>query len=296
MTKLVRNRIGAGDIALIVKTVGLLIVLLFVITLFFAGGVLLFDRLIMPAFTNLGAEVELPDIVEKDFYAARNELTALGLELEKIEESFHDFIDEGFIIEQTPPPFTRVKRGRTVGAVVSRGPQMVIIPDLTRLTLDQARTKLQEFQLLPGSVVQRPDTTPEGTVIEQTPAQGVTTLRNTRVNLIVSSGPATTTVMIPRLVSLGLPRALEIIRDDLKGRVWIDWEIDETQMHMTVIGQTPEPGIEVEGRPIIDLRVAIRSGFMPTSAHFDTTGIGAPPPWLRRGGAAIPPIIPSRGR
>jgi len=292
MIKLAHNRSGAGDLTLILKTVGLLIILLFVVTLFFGGGILLFDRLIMPAFTNLGAEVELPDIVEQDFYAAKSDLAELGLELEKIEENFHDFVEEGYIIEQTPAPFTRVKRGRTVGAVVSRGPQMVIIPDLTRLTSDQARTRLQEFQLLIGSIDYRPDDTPEGTVIEQTPAQGVTTLRNTRVNLVVSTGPATTTVMIPRFVDMGLRDVLDLIRDDLDGRVWIEWEFDDSQMNMTVIEQSPEPGVEIEGRPIIDLRVAIRTGFQPTSAHFDTTGIGAPPPWVRQLGRDAPPVIP----
>ncbi|MCK4772716.1 MAG: PASTA domain-containing protein [Candidatus Latescibacteria bacterium] len=278
---------GSGDLLLIFKTVGLLILLLVIIALFFLGGMIVVDRVVMPAFTKLGSEVELPDIVDQDFYAAKRALTELGLELEKIEEEFSPVYEEGHIIEQTPPPFTKVKRGRTVGVVVSRGPEEIVIPDLTRLSEDQARAKLREFGLLLGSVTSRPDNAPEGTVIDQRPVANVKSLRKRRVDLVISSGPARLSVRIPLLVNEGLGRALDIIRE-LNGLVWIEWVEDDESMMMTVIGQSPEPGSEVEGKPIFDLRVAIRTGFTP--APPDTVGIGAPPPLIRR--LQFPPFPP----
>lgn len=286
MRALMRDSGGEGDFVLILKTAGLLVVLLFIIAAFFGGGMILVDQLVMPAYTSLGAEVELPDIVGKDFYEAKQQLEALDLILERIEENFHSVIEEGRIIEQTPPAFSKVKKGRTVGVMVSRGPEEIIIPDLTRLTQDQARAKLLEFGLILGRIDTRPDDTPEGTVIDQRPAPNVKSLRNTRVDLTVSSGPVTMTVLIPRLLNQGLNSALDTIRD-MNGRVWIEWVEDDSQVMMTIIEQSPEPGLEVEGSPVFDLKVAIRTGFRPSPSMIDTAGIGALPPWMRR-----PPIIP----
>ncbi|MFC1545390.1 PASTA domain-containing protein [Gemmatimonadota bacterium] len=291
MTTLRSNSNGGTDFGIILKTAGLLIVLLLIITAFFLGGMVLVDQVIMPAWTDLGSEVELPDVVDLDFYAAKSDLGEIGLELERIEESFHAVIDEGRIIEQVPPPYTRVKKGRTVGVVVSRGPEEVIIPDLTRLTTDQARARLQEFGLTLGSITSRPDNAPEGTVIDQRPTATLKALRNTRIDLVISSGPVHTTIPIPRLVNMGLNGALARIRD-LDGKVWIVWVEDDSQVMMTVVGQLPEPGMEIEGQLVFDLTVAVRTGFRPTAAMVDTVGIGAPPPWMR--GGDVPP--PDGGR
>lgn len=293
MTTLRNNRNGSTDLGMIMKTAGLLVLLLIIVTTFFFGGMLLFDQVIMPAWTDLGSEVELPDVVDLDFYKAKGDLAEIGLQLERIEESFHAVIDEGRIIEQVPPPYTTVKKGRTVGVVVSRGPEEVIIPDLTRLTTDQARARLQEFGLLLGSITNRPDDAPEGTVIDQRPTATLKALRNTRVALVVSSGPIHTRIPIPRLVNMGLNGALGRIRE-LNGLVWIEWVEDDSQVMMTVIRQLPEPGIEVEDQPVFDLTVAVRTGFRPTAAMVDTAGIGAPPPWMR--GGDVPPPPPEEGR
>ena len=291
MRAVLKSQTGSGDLLMLIKTVGLLIVLLVIIAFFFLGGMLLIDRVVMPSLTRLGSEVELPDIVDEDFYTAKRALIELGLELEIIDEEFSPVYEEDHIIEQIPPPFTKVKKGRTVGVVVSRGPEEIFIPDLTRLSEDQARTKLREFGLLLGRVTSRPDNVPEGTVIDQRPVANVRSLRNRRVDLVISSGPARMSIRTPLLINEGLERALSTIRE-LKGLVWIEWVEDDDSVMMTVIEQNPEPGREVEGQPVFDLKVAIRTGFTPSPP--DTAGIGAPPPFMR--GLRLPPIPPAQER
>jgi beta-lactam-binding protein with PASTA domain len=281
------DRRESGGFALIVRTVLLLILLLFVIGVFFAGGVVLVDRIFMPAFTHLGAEVELPDVVDQEFYRARQILLELGLELERTGEEFSPVIEEGKIIDQSPAPFTRVKRGRMVGVVVSRGPEEIIIPDLRRLPEDQAKARLQEFGLTLGSVTSRPDNAPNGTVIDQRPEPNLKSLRNRAVDLVISSGPARVSIPIPRLINQGLDGALRTIRD-LQGKVWIEWIENSANLPLTVIGQSPEPGISVAGTPVFDLQVSIPPGWSITPP--DTVGIGAPPPWQR-----IRPVLPPPG-
>lgn len=291
MRAVLKSQTGSGDLLMLIKTVGLLILLLVIITAFFLGGMTLIDRVVMPSLTSLGSEVELPDIVDEDFYTAKRALIELGLELEKIDEEFSPVYKQDHIIEQIPPPFTIVKKGRTVGVVVSRGPEEIFIPDLIRLSEDQARTKLREFGLLLGRVSSRPDNVPEGTVIDQRPVANIRSLRNSRVDLVVSSGPVRVMISTPLLINEGLERALSTIRE-LRGLVWIEWVEDDDSVMMTVIAQTPEPGREIEGQPIFDLKVAIRTGFTPSPP--DTAGIGAPPPFMRR--LRLPPIPPAQER
>ena len=281
-----RDSRGSSDLVLILKTLGLLVVLLLVITAFGLGGIVLVDRVVMPTVTSLGSEVELPDIVDQEYYAARRTLQDLGLELEVIDEDFSPVIDEDHIIDQVPPPFTQVKKGRMVGVVVSRGPERIIVPNLVRLSEEQARARIRDAGMTVGRINERPDDSPRGTVIEQNPTAGVETLIKTPIELVVSTGPTAVTVPIPRLINMGLDQALQTIRD-LKGRVWVEWVEDNSSLFLTVVGQTPQPGELVGITPIFDLRVALRSGAVPPP--IDTTGIGAPPPWQRPARVLPPP-------
>ena len=289
MRAVLKSQTGSGDLLMLIKTVGLLIVMLVIIVFFFLGGMLLVDRVVMPSLTSLGSEVELPDIVDEDFYTAKRAVIELGIELEIIDEEFSRVYEEDHIIEQIPPPFTKVKKGRTVGVVVSRGPEEIFIPDLTRLSEDQARSKLREFGLLLGRVTSRPDNVPEGTVIDQRPVANVRSLRNRSVELVISSGPARMSIRVPLLINEGLDRALSTIRL-LEGLVWIEWIEDNDSVMMTVIEQSPEPGREVVGQPIFYLKVAVRTGFTPSPP--DTAGIGAPPPLIRQ--LQLPQIPPGQ--
>lgn len=287
-----KDPVGGGDAILVLKTIGLLVVLLTVISAFVLGGMVLVDRIIMPAYTRLGSEVELPDIVEEDFYEARNQLTELGVQLERAEEDYNPVIPEGYIIDMQPSAYTRVKKGRTVRVVVSKGPEEIIVPDLVRMSEDQARTRLQEMRLTLGTITTRPDRAPEGTVIDQSPPSGTKTV-NPRVDLVVSTGPEQTSVRVPDLVNLDMYEAIQVIKER-GGRVWIEWVRDEQSLMYTVLEQSPAPGTQVQGDPVFDLKVSLLPGASEPALQ-DTVGMGAPPPWLRGGGSRERPRRPPPG-
>jgi eukaryotic-like serine/threonine-protein kinase len=267
---------GLPALAMVIKSVLMLMLLLVVVGVFGLGGVILVDQIIMPAYTQLGAEVELPDIVEKEFYAARRDLSPLGVTLEKIGEEYHAVIPEGSIIEQSPQAFSRVKKGRTVEAVVSRGPERVIIPDLLRQGEEQARTRLRQSNLEPGSVSRRADSAPPGTVIEQNPFAGAQAIRGTRVNMVISTGPERITEPVPRLVNRDVFEAIRLIRA-LNGRIRVEWVQDDQNMMFTVLEQVPSPGVMVGAATVFDLKVSLLPGVVAPALP-DTVGYGAPPP------------------
>ncbi|MCM1026235.1 MAG: PASTA domain-containing protein [Roseburia sp.] len=105
-------------------------------------------------------------------------LTSLGLIVE-IQEEYSEYA-EGVVMEQSVAPGEQTHRGETVVLTVSKGydtfidtEQAVTIPDLTGMSLDEAREELKKYGL---SVAK--ESTKEvsgkkaGSILEQTPAPG----------------------------------------------------------------------------------------------------------------------------
>ncbi|MEO1055733.1 MAG: PASTA domain-containing protein [Actinomycetota bacterium] len=68
----------------------------------------------------------------------------LQLVLAEGEAVFSDTIEPGLIVTQNPAPETPVERGGTVTVQVSKGPDIVALPDLTGLSFDEAQTLLTD--------------------------------------------------------------------------------------------------------------------------------------------------------
>lgn len=95
------------------------------------------------------------------------------------------------VIRQYPKEEVPLVPGKDkVQLVVSRGPEMVSVPDVVGLTEEQARQKLAEAQLAVGKVQNKPDyKTPAGVVVQQAPYKpGDQAPKGRAVDLWVSSG------------------------------------------------------------------------------------------------------------
>ena len=66
---------------------------------------------------------EVPNIKGKTYDAAKQELAALGLRLEKSGDKYDDNVAEGLIIAQSPEGSTKIKDGGTVYVTLSKGPE-----------------------------------------------------------------------------------------------------------------------------------------------------------------------------
>jgi serine/threonine-protein kinase len=116
----------------------------------------------------------------------------------------------GTIIEQDPPAGTLVPEGAEVTIVVSLGPEVVAVPDVTQQRFDAAQATLQQA----GFVVARQDapsqTVQTGFVISQNPQAGGRIGKGETVTLTVSAGDV---VAFPDVVANGtlLPQAQQQI-------------------------------------------------------------------------------------
>ena len=181
---------------------------LFIIFLIFLGFVLLMDYVLMPLYTKHGNEYELPDVTDQPYEEAVEILENEGFEPLVQDSVYDETISPGFVIQQNPLPYSRVKQGRRVYLVVSIGEKPLYIPQLIGLTPQDAEFRLKEQSLtLNKTFYEFSEFYPRGVVINQSIPVGEQVRKNQRVNITVSLGTAPTSLEIPNLVGQSLETA-----------------------------------------------------------------------------------------
>ena len=115
----------------------------------------------------------IPDLVNSDPAAARSALEVQNLVVAQLPDEFSDVVAAGLVLRTDPPAGSVVARGTTVNLVVSKGPDVVAIPPLANLTIEQTTEALTAAGLTVGVVTGDP----AGVVIDAQ-FQGVSLLAN----------------------------------------------------------------------------------------------------------------------
>lgn len=146
-----------------------------------------------------GNSVPTPNIVGQTTAAATETLSESGLTLVITEEQFSETVPADQIISSDPEPGGGVREGSAVGAVVSKGPERYLIPDVQGLSVAEATAAITDANLAIGSTTQVfDDQVPVDAVSSTTPKIGSAVQSGTSVDISVSKGPKP--VPIPDLV------------------------------------------------------------------------------------------------
>ena len=133
--------------------------------------------------------IEVPQVVGKKLDEAQQQLKDLGLRVE-IEEKFDDKIEAGYIIKQEPVEGEEVAGKSTVTVTVSKGIEMVNVPNLLGKSLDEAKKMIDEAKLKLAAIINETDTTKEDNVIiKQTIEGGKEVEIDTEIMITVNSLP-----------------------------------------------------------------------------------------------------------
>ncbi|NEC79187.1 PASTA domain-containing protein, partial [Streptomyces sp. SID7958] len=89
-----------------------------------------------------GRPVDLPDVTGDELDDARAELEEAGLVVEVAPERVHSEHDAGEVARQSPAAGREVAEGDTVTLTLSKGPEMVEVPDVVGDSVDEAKQKL----------------------------------------------------------------------------------------------------------------------------------------------------------
>jgi serine/threonine-protein kinase len=95
-------------------------------------------------------QVEVPDVAGLSEQQARDRLAEAQLEVDKVILQADPEIPEGEVIKTDPPARTKVDPGSKVNLIISSGPEKpgeVIVPDLTGMTPEAARQRLEALNL-----------------------------------------------------------------------------------------------------------------------------------------------------
>lgn len=134
-----------------------------------------------------GAEqVSVPAVVGQTLNAARQQLSAEGLEISSEQEPSDR--PEGEVIDQSPDAGTQVDAGSTVTLIVSSGPDevRVTVPATVGLTQSEAESQLTDLGLVPSVQTRSTSIEPQdGRVVDQSPSSGSQVLEGSTVVITV---------------------------------------------------------------------------------------------------------------
>lgn len=206
---------------------------------------LLFNHLIMPAYTRYNATVQVPDVSNRSIEEARQILTERGLGMGQPLQRFDRERQPNVILDQIPPPNAAVKPGRLIYVTVNAGTiPPVTVPRLEGLSLREARNRLQIDGL--KIEAERPDSVPspyKNTVTRQEPRAGATVKQGDGIKLWYSTGLGQRTVLVPDVTGMSLREAKQLLlRSNLRSVVL---DRDENEDDPIIVRQSRDPGTHV---------------------------------------------------
>lgn len=158
-----------------------------------AGGTVLKGTAVRLVVSAGPAPRTVPDLTNMTRDEATAALQALGLTFTEAPEEFSNDIGPGRVIRQEPAAGGSAERGSAVTVVISKGQDLVALPDLTGMTYDQMVTALTNAGFTLGPV--QGDTTQPlmAVYVNNAPAgPGQVALRGTAAVLVFAPTPAPT--------------------------------------------------------------------------------------------------------
>ncbi len=230
---------------------------------FIAGLLLLLilmDTWVMPHYVGLDRVVSVPSVVGMNTSAARKMLEDKGLSVRVRNEYYNNNVPAGYITNQIPFPNTQVKPARTIYLDISKGKQLLEMPDLIGLTLRDA--KLKFLQMNNGLELNRVSynynkNLPPDVIASQSISKGTKVAQGAQVDVVVSLGAEDAYSVVPLLIGKGVEEAKRLIATAglTLGEV-VTGEKNETMLPGTVINQIPPAKDSVRSGTPVTLTVS----------------------------------------
>ena len=198
-------------------------------------------------------EVEVPNLVGRDFDEVVEEYAKQGIEIIQDKTEFSSEQPEGYIISQTPEKGTKTK-DKKVYVVVSKGEKLVEVPDVTGKDIKVAKYELENTL---GFVVETEEVINEkvtaGIIISQDPKEGEKPYGST-IKLVVSKGDGKESVLMPNVVGKSESEAKSEL-ENLKLTVNIKYSEDNSKSNGVVISQSYPQNQELKEGDVVDITV-----------------------------------------
>lgn len=174
---------------------------------------LLVDAVIMPSYTRHDVSTSVPNVEDLPFEKAKTKLQSRSLKVQRQVGRYNPNVDTGIVVDQTPLPTQKVKPGRRVYLTVNAGEvPMVKMPDLSGMSVREAKNRVSSIGLAVGSVQEDPIPSPyANTITKQEPAPNDSLEEGETVALWYSTGLGDQQVDVPNLVGLSVEEAERLL-------------------------------------------------------------------------------------
>ena len=208
------------------------------------GGFFFIDMVVMPRVVGIERDlVEVPEVRKLTLEQGKEKFFAVGLLTEIRSRDYDNAIPEDGIVSQIPEPGSKVKKGRRISVVISKGKEISVIPIVKNMTERQARMELKKCGFQLGEIKKTfNDKQPAETIIDAFPPGGTTISRDMKVDLSISKGQKPTSTEMPNIVGESLAEAgKKIEKSGLKvGK--ISYRNSPSLLPGTVVSQSISPG------------------------------------------------------
>lgn len=218
------------------------------------GAFIVFLLAFVWAFLSFGnfwsnATVDVPNVVGKQVIVAKHILEDNHLRVSVSEVSNPD-VPAGQVISQSPEANEQVKEQRTVHLVVSKGVGDITMPDITGMTLDQARTRLKSLGLVIGKITTASDDSKEdGVILMQSPPGDSKVTKGATVDVTVNRVKSKK-VELPNLVGMTVKDAKDALTSLGLNVGTISGAGDDTAV---ITQQSPEAGSSLDANTSVAL-------------------------------------------
>jgi len=205
-------------------------------------------------------KISVPSLVGMSQGEAKSDLKDLGLNIQVVEEVFSEDVAKGKIIATKPGGGGKISPAGTVGLIVSKGQERIIVPTLNGLTPDVASGKISDLGLSVGQIIESFDMkVAAGFVIGTDPKDGSEVRRKSIVNLVVSKGVEQ--LALSSYVGKGGEQALSEL-NDLGFDVNVKYNFSDSIFKGQVIAQSPEKSDLISKGSKIELVISKGSEFV----------------------------------
>lgn len=203
------------------------------------------NMVVVPALTGMTEK----DAIDK---AKQVNLIAVVSEYETVNN-----VEPGQVIKQTPDPSTEVKQGTIVKLVVSKGEEQVSVPNLSNMTLENAKNQLNKLGLEVGEITkQNSDNFEAEKIMEQHPQAGTNVTKDTKVDITISLGKKEELVEMTDLIGSDISQAINKLKSIGLNIGNIEKKYSNEYDENQVIWQQYDPGKKLKKDSSIDVIIS----------------------------------------
>lgn len=208
--------------------------------------------------TNIHTMIDVVGMDEERAVAALDEA---GIHY-VIERAYDSKFEEGIVMSQDILEGTELKDGEKVKIIISKGAEMIAVPDVVGKSLEEATTLLKSAGFLVDEDEEYSEEVKENFIISQTPDGKTDAAKGSTVTIVVSKGEEVKVAVVPALKKMTITDAEQALSDVNLKLGNVSQEYSDSVKEGKVISQSIASGTEVKEETAVD--ITISKGKKPT--------------------------------